>query len=200
MDETKAVNINHFHSNLDHVRAEVARSKETYIKEHFRKYDNPDLPPVWKTLEVVSFGTLSKLFSNFADNDVKNDVAADFRLPQFLVLESWLECLTALRNYIAHHARIWNRRFPQKPELLRHPSYIWIRDRHFQPFKLYPILCCIVYWLNAIDPTNTFVADFKALLLKYPIVNPVLMGFPTSWGMKRCGSKTSYNQERYPSR
>jgi hypothetical protein len=26
------------------------------------------------------------------------------------------------------------------------------------------------------------VADFKALLLKYPIVNPVLMGFPTSWG------------------
>ena len=102
MDETKAVNINHFHSNLDHVRAEVAR--------------------------------------------------------------------------------IWNRRFPQKPELLRRPSYIWIRDRHFQPFKLYPILCCIVYWLNAIDPTNTFVADFKALLLKYPIVNPVLMGFPTSWG------------------
>lgn len=181
MDEEMAINISHFHSNLDHVRAEVARSKETYIKEHLRKYAEPDLPPVWKTLEVVSFGTLSKLFSNFADNDVKNDVAADFRLPQFLVLESWLECLTALRNYIAHHARIWNRRFPQKPELLRRPSCPWITDRRFQPFKLYPILCCIVYWLNTIDPKNTFVADFKALLAKYPTVNPVLMGFPTSW-------------------
>lgn len=58
MEEATALNVGHFHSNLAHVRAEVARSKETYIKEHFQKYDVPDLPPVWKTLEVVSFGTL----------------------------------------------------------------------------------------------------------------------------------------------
>lgn len=102
MDETKAVNINHFHSNLDHVRAEMHASGT-----------------------VVS---------------------------------------------------------PKSRNCFAIRPILWIRDRHFQPFKLYPILCCIVYWLNAIDPTNTFVADFKALLLKYPIVNPVLMGFPTSWG------------------
>lgn len=181
MDETMAINVIHFHSNLEHLRNEVARSKEAYIKEHFRKYDEPDLPPVWKTLEVISFGTLSKLFNNFADSDVKNNVAIDFHLPQFLVLESWLECLTSLRNYIAHHARIWNRRFPQKPELLRSSSYPWITNKNVLPFKLYPILCCIVYWLNAIDPKNTFVADFKTLLMKYPTVNPIQMGFPISW-------------------
>ena len=181
MEEAMALNVGHFHSNLAHVRTEVARSKETYIKEHFQKYDEPDLPPVWKTLEVVSFGTLSKLFCNFADNDVKNDVARDFRLPQFLVLESWLECLTALRNYIAHHARIWNRRFPQKPELLRRTAYPWIANRRIQPFKLYPILCCIAYWLNAIDQKNTFVFDLKSLLMKYPSVNPLQMGFPATW-------------------
>jgi abortive infection bacteriophage resistance protein len=185
MEASNAINSGHFQSNLARVRTEVARSKESYIKEHFLKYDEPDLPPVWKTLEVVSLGTLSKLISNFSDNNAKNQVAADFRLPQFLVLESWLESLTALRNYIAHHARIWNRRFPQKPELLRRSRYPWITTNPRQPFKLYSILCCIVYWLNAIDDEkNTFVSDFKALLMKYPTINPVMMGFPHSWSVE----------------
>ena len=184
MDAANAINTGHFQSNLARVRTEVARSKEPYIKEHFQKYDDPDLPPVWKTLEVVSLGTLSKLFSNFSDNNAKNLVAADFRLPQFLVLDSWLESLTALRNYIAHHARIWNRRFPQKPELLRRSRYPWITTSPRLPFKLYSILCCIIYWLNAIDEKNTFVSDFKALLKKYPSANPLMMGFPASWNQE----------------
>lgn len=184
MDASSAINTNHFLSNLARVRSEVSRSKEPYIKEHLQKYDDPDLPPVWKTLEVVSLGTLSKLFSNFSDNKAKNIVAGDFRLPQFLVLDSWLESLTALRNYIAHHARIWNRRFPQKPELLRRSRYPWITTNPKQPFKLYSILCCIAYWLNAIDEKNTFVSDFKNLLKKYPSVNPELMGFSTSWSQE----------------
>ena len=184
MDASSAINTNHFLSNLARVRSEVSRSKEPYIKEHLQKYDDPDLPPVWKTLEVVSLGTLSKLFSNFSDNKAKNIVAGDFRLSQFLVLDSWLESLTALRNYIAHHARIWNRRFPQKPELLRRSRYPWITTNPRQPFKLYSILCCIAYWLNAIDEKNTFVSDFKNLLKKYPSVNPELMGFSTSWSQE----------------
>lgn len=184
MDASNAINAVHFQSNLAHVRTEVARSKESYIKEHFQKYDNPELPPVWKTLEVVSLGTLSKLFSNFSDNYAKNQVAADFRLPQFLVLDSWLESLTALRNYIAHHARIWNRRFPQKPEMLRRSRFPWITTIPRQPFKLYSLLSCIAYWLNAIDDKNSFVADFKALLTKYPTIDIVQMGFPPSWSQE----------------
>ena len=184
MDVSKAVNAAHFQSNLTRVRVEVSRSKESYIKEHFQKYDEPDLPPVWKTLEVVSFGTLSKLIRNFSDSRVKNFVAKDFRLPQHLILDSWLESLTALRNYIAHHARIWNRRFPQKPEMLRRSPYAWISDAPRQPFKLYSILCCIAYWLNAIDENNTFVSDLKALLKKYTSVNPVAMGFPVLWNQE----------------
>ncbi len=90
MEISNAVDVGHFQSNLARVRTEVARSKESYIKEHFQEYDDPDLPPVWKTLEVVSLGTLSKLISNFSDNNAKNLVAADFRLPQFLVLDRQL--------------------------------------------------------------------------------------------------------------
>ena len=62
MDATKAVNQKRFQINLDTIKKEVGRSKERYIREHFRKYTEPDLPPVWKTLEVISLGELSKLF------------------------------------------------------------------------------------------------------------------------------------------
>ena len=70
---------------------------------------------------------------------------------------------------------------PQKPELLRRSRSPWISNRPSQLFKLYPILCCITYWLNAIDASNTFVTAFKALLMKYPNVDTSAMGFPAGW-------------------
>jgi hypothetical protein len=42
-------------------------NKVACCMEHFKKYDSPSMPPVWKTLEVASFGTLSKLFCNMMD-------------------------------------------------------------------------------------------------------------------------------------
>ena len=57
----------------------------------------------------------------------------------------------------------------------------WIANRHFSSDKLYPSLCCIAYWLNSINPQNTFVQDFKSLLTKYPSVQPSMMGFPRGW-------------------
>ena len=50
---------------------EIGRTKEEFIVEYFTKYDNPAYPPVWKSLEVASFGTLSEMYSNFADNNAK---------------------------------------------------------------------------------------------------------------------------------
>ena len=48
-----------FAENLNHIQQELKRSKEDFILEHFAKYTTPIFPPVWKILEVVSFGTLS---------------------------------------------------------------------------------------------------------------------------------------------
>ena len=54
----------------------------------------------------------------------------------------------------------------------------WITNRQVAPDKLYPHLCYIAYWLNSINPANTFTKDIKALLTQYPVVNPAAMGFP----------------------
>lgn len=78
MDKELADKPTQFEDNLERLRTEVSRSYEDFIKEHFVKYDEPNMPPAWKTLEVASFGTLSKLYRNCNDAEVKKRVADDF--------------------------------------------------------------------------------------------------------------------------
>ena len=180
-DENLCENKECFLSNIAHIRREINRSQEDFITEHFEKYDFPEFPPAWKTLEVITLGTLSKLYTNFSDNTAKNQMAKDFGLPQHLILGSWLASITVLRNKCAHHARIWNRRFPIMPELPRKTTQPWIENRNIPPYKLYPQLCCIAYWLRAINEQSTFTTDIKNLLQKYLLVDTNAMGFPKNW-------------------
>lgn len=145
LDENLSENRMLFDENLSHVSKELKRSREDFINEHFAKYTSPKFPPVWKTLEVVSFGTLSKLFENFSDKRVKKDIAREFNLPQHLYLESWIKCITVLRNCIAHHSRIWNRKFPLKPQLPLKLNEKWIDCSKTERAKLYAQLCCLAY-------------------------------------------------------
>ena len=43
---------------------EIHWSKEDFIKQHYKKYTKPAYPPAWKTLELLSLGTLTKIFTN----------------------------------------------------------------------------------------------------------------------------------------
>lgn len=176
-----ASNESFFTSNLEHIKSEISRSREEYITEHYKKYSSPDLPPVWKTLEVVSLGTLSKLYSNFHDATAKHLVAREFGLNHHKFLRSWMEMLSVLRNYCAHHARVWNRRFPIKPQMPVRMPNAWISKMTFPRESIYPQLCCIAYWINNIYHNNSFSSDIKKLFNKYPTVNLNLMGFPDGW-------------------
>lgn len=181
MNECYATHEARFAANLAVIRKEVSRSHDDFITEHFRKYSEPDLPPVWKTLEVISMGTLSKLYSNFSEATAKHAVAREFGLNHHKFLRSWLECLAILRNCCAHHSRLSNRIFPVKPKMPERMPNTWIEDFSFREQTLYPQLCYVTYWLNSISPDNTFVADFKQLLMEHPSVKTYLLGFPHNW-------------------
>ena len=170
-----------FLENLTSLDREVVRSKEDFIKEHFSKYDKPEFPPAWKTLELASLGTLSKLYYNFADNNVKKKIAREFNLPQHEVLESWMRSLSALRNYCAHHSRLWNRMLTSPPQLSINLRGNWIANRQVDANKLYAVLCCIVYWLDSLQYGSDFKLKFKTILNKYPSIDTSAMGFPQGW-------------------
>ena len=180
MDSSLFKNEEFYEGCLDNIKKEVSRSNEDFIKEHSQKYTYPALPPVWKTLEVVSFGTLSKLFCLFKDNRLKKQVARELGLPQYTYLESWIRCITVLRNCCAHHARIWNRRFALKPQLPNRLPLQWITPSQ-KPIKLYHQLCTLLYLEQTITPCMDLKSSLFKLFAEYPNVDLHAMGFPQDW-------------------
>ena len=150
-----------FAENLATLQRELERTKEDFIKEHTAKYGNDSFPPAWKILEIVSFGCLTKLYFNFSDTPVRKRIARSFGVAKTEALESWMKAVNALRNACAHHASVWNRNMPMRPQLPPVMRNAWVNVSGVAPTSLYAILCCIVYWLNNIDPQNTFVSELK---------------------------------------
>ena len=159
----------------------LRRSKEDFIKEHFARYTKPTFPPAWKTLEVASIGTLSKLFQNLSDNKIKKRIAHEFNIPTADCLESWLQSLTIVRNACAHHGRLWNAHIPITPQIACKMRGDWISHHDFPQTRIYSFICSIAYWLNAIDENNKFASELKALITKYPSADIHAMGFHKDW-------------------
>ena len=57
----------------------------------------------------------------------------------------------------------------------------WLKNTNIANDRSYAIFCCLAYWLNAVNNTNTFKSDLKKLLAKYPSVDSSAMGFPIGW-------------------
>ncbi len=165
----------------DSLVKDFARTKEDFINDHFSRYDSPIYPPAWKTFEVVSFGTLSRFYCNFKDADVKRVVANDFNLPRYIFLGSWIKCTSVLRNICAHHARVWNRRFPLIPKMPSSLPLPWIEKINFNPVKLYPHLCYLCYLDMSVNPNSNFKKELLQLLNSISSSTLRLMGFPKNW-------------------
>ena len=164
---------------------EVERSKDIFIKEHKKKHkDDLRFPPAWKALELTSFGNLSKLYGNLKPTvKSKNTIAEDFRTVNHTYLPSWLQSLAQIRNYCAHHSRLWNKNLPGRPKLLSKPPAPWIVDipKEHEYSMLYIHLCCMKYLLNVIDVNNSFTARLIKLLKNYPNVDVNALGLKPNW-------------------
>ncbi|KYG71466.1 CAAX protease [Roseivirga ehrenbergii] len=170
---------------LSSIQEEVERSKDTFIKEHNRKYkDDKRFPPAWKTLEMTSFGSLSKLYGNLKNNIKSKDaIAEDYGAVNHTYLPSWLQSMAQIRNYCAHHSRLWNKNLPGAPKLLPKPPNPWLsevpKQHEFQ--KLYIHMCLMKYMLNVIQPNNRFTERLALLMSEYRSVDPNALGFKVGW-------------------
>lgn len=170
---------------LTTIEQEIERSKDTFIKEHKRKHkDDGRFPPAWKTLELTSLGSLSKLYGNLKNTVTsKNVIAKEYGTVNHTYLPSWLQSMTQIRNHCAHHSRLWNRNLPGRPKLLPNPPHKWINDvpREHELQTLYIHLCCMKYILNIVQPENRFTSLLANLFEKYPNVDPNALGMKPSW-------------------
>ncbi|WP_108867503.1 Abi family protein [Aquimarina aquimarini] len=171
---------------LSNLEEELSRSKDPTIKNHRKKHkDDLRFPPAWKSLEQTSFGALSKLYGNLKNTvKAKDKIAQEYGVVNHTFLPSWLQSIAQIRNYCAHHSRLWNRNLPGAPKLLPKPPNPWILEienvpRQFQ--KLYVHLCLMKYLLNTVQPGNTFTSKLDTLFQKYPNVDPDALGMKPNW-------------------
>jgi abortive infection bacteriophage resistance protein len=168
---------------LSSIQEEIERSKDTFIKEHKKKYkDDLRFPPCWKSLELTSFGSLSKLYGNLKNTiKSKDTIAKEFGAVNHTFLPSWLQSIAQIRNYCAHHSRLWNKNLPGTPKLLPNPPNAWVANVPSNPQKLYMHLCIMRYMLNIVVPENSLPEKLKYLFEKYPNVDAEALGFKPNW-------------------
>jgi abortive infection bacteriophage resistance protein len=164
---------------------ELQQTKEEFITQHYLKYHTDTRrPPAWKTLNITSFGTISKLYGNLADKMMaKDSIARDFGTVNRSFLPGWLQSITQIRNICAHHGRIWNKNLPSKPKLLPKPPNKWIKNvpPYAEQNKLYIHICCMKYLFDTLDTNSTLSQRFQQLFKKYPNIDPAALGFQKDW-------------------
>lgn len=106
---------------------ELVHSHEDFVLHHRQKYGGR--LPVWAAVEVLDWGNLTHLY-NMAPASARDVVAARVTLTA-AQLGSWLKCLNIVRNYAAHHGRMFNRVYTLTPRLPRadtHPELAALRS------------------------------------------------------------------------
>lgn len=100
---------------LDRLRKQASGSHEHFVNQFEAKYAQfPDLP-LWMMTEVMSFGSLSMMFSGMVRADQK-EISARYGL-QPNDLRTWMHHFVYVRNLCAHHSKLWDRVWSIKPTL-----------------------------------------------------------------------------------
>lgn len=175
------------------IHTELYESSEEFIVNHYKKHPT-EKPEAWKALEVITLGSLSKLYRNLNHQlPAKNTIAKEFGLYNQKYLSSWLITITLLRNIIAHHGRLWNRVIINKydwPSKTPEPILNYIPDNH-QRRKVFPILSAILYLNDKISPGHHIMNELTSLFHQFERIPLYKMGFPSNWQKQAVWNKNS---------
>lgn len=159
---------------LEKIDTEITRSGELFAN-HFRdKYDGKF--PIWVASEMMSFGTLSKLYSNMKRRH-RNNVSKQYYGVDEVLLCSWLVCLVNVRNSCAHFARLYDRALRFPPKIVRGEEHM-VTDSA-------SIFAALVITRRLCEPRSewrNFVTNLVGLLDKYErFIDKNKLGFPENW-------------------
>jgi len=151
-------------------------NREAFITHYSNKYTE-HIPPVWVVIEILTFGAISRLYSNLK-NELQIHIAADFGIDHH-ILVSWLKAITELRNTCAHHSRLWNKVFVNYPKIIK-------KDRSFPVMqnrvsRLGSFIPLINHMLNVISEKQDWQMNCLSLLKNNTFIRPADLGLSQWW-------------------
>lgn len=153
------------------IASEIARSNDVFIKHNFDNHDGE--VPVWAAVEVLSFGTISKIIKNLktgtgssysilASNYQYKSQKGNWVNPSQKMLSSWIQGVSVLRNKCAHNSRIYNRTIHTTPEILDIDKIMPLPAHN----GLYQSLLAMKYLKPSDEEWMSFVDEFDKFIQK----------------------------------
>lgn len=170
------------HKNLSQVVSKTSESIELFVKHYKRKYSEPFLLPTWAMVETLTFGQVSKWYSDTKSTAIKKETMRALGMPTIEVAESVMHSLSLIRNICAHHGRLWNRRFVKQLPRIRNLQEFIVLDDNQPSRKLYNYLLVIDHLMNTIQPNTSWSKRFEKLInTELPRELHKEMGMPKNW-------------------
>lgn len=143
------------------------------VKHHIQKYNGHF--PLWVIIEYFSMGMISYFYADMPNHD-KSVLAGQLYGVNYQILESWLRCLTDLRNKCAHYSRLYYWIFPALPKMPVSEKYIPTRRLFAQLYTLKQLYPHSSKW------NTNFVKPLSKLIKKYkPYISVRHLDFPYRW-------------------
>lgn len=158
----------------ENLNKEINRQRnKPFVKHHLRRYDGKF--PIWVSVELMSFGNLSSLFSILKKEDQKEISNYYNTDPKYL--KNWILCLVEVRNICAHYTRLYNMPLKENPRLYSENERYKSKQN-----KVFPILLIIKRILKSNDQWRSLLWDLENTFDKYHgYFNYSFMGFPNNW-------------------
>lgn len=166
--------------------------------KHYRDNYNAQYP-FWVLAEVMDFADISRAFEGLPAADQRN-IAEDLGIFIDLTalsknqqrkaklqspLVRWMEQLTIVRNFCAHHARLWNKSFAPAPTAVLRTQPKFAALPQGQSEKIFGALVVMAAIVRVTSPGTTWPDKVANLIrddfLSNPLVQPVALGIPADW-------------------
>ena len=162
------------------------RSHELFV-QHFEDVYDGQLP-IWALTELLELGQLSVLYGGF-QRELATELAQGYGVPTKKHFRSWLATINDVRNFSAHHARLFNCKLIHAPKRPRSGS-IELLEHLTEPgsskdgFGLYNAVAIMAYLLYNIEPESSWPRQLAELAEQFPTSSHIgidSMGFPSQW-------------------
>ena len=165
-----------YHNGLmNEISKEIKRNyKEPFVIHHNDKYNGKF--PIWAVIELISFGALSRMYSNLKRED-KRIVSRELLGLDYKLLVAGLLHLSYVRNICAHYGRLYNKKFVVFTKL--HKNY---SQYNIDGNSLFATILSIKELMPNKDEWIMFKIQLEALIEQNKdIVDLNLIGFPDDW-------------------
>ena len=159
---------------IKNIEIDIVHNKTNLVVKHHQSQYGGKFP-IWVIVELFTMGQLSFFYSDMLRAD-KKVVAKELFKTTDTNVESWLRCLTDLRNVCAHYSRLYNCNMVAIPATPK--NFPYKLDRSVFGY----IMVLKFLYFDAEKWNHIFLPNLEALIEEYSnTIDLRLIGFPEEW-------------------